>query len=362
MITAAIAGFVILIYAGFRYLTSTGNPVVMKDAVSKITSATIGLILLLGIHLIIVTIWGQEKLPEPTASDPVSGIYLEAGEDKWHYQDPISKIPEEITHFTFIGPSEEIYSVFLYKKENFQGTAFEEIKNDGGTHLLNGARSLKIKFNEPGIYVKGAGLGQEVLLQHNVSNFTFTPEVTEVVVNNKKSEVVDTGDYYTVLHQKSLFLGGCQIISATTSNIYIQPNSVSVFRREKNPDPNAQIIVYPSPNYQDKYLPTPDETIEHKAYSPGEASKPTALPDELKENIKSIKVPPGFAVILFEKQPTGSGDNIYTNIDEKCQIFYKNDPDLDDDDIGKCKGEQMAGSSVSWQIPCTNYIMIIPIE
>lgn len=360
MAMAAIAGFVILIYAGFRYITSAGNPLIMKDAVSKITSAVIGLVLLLGIYLIIEFLWGQAP-PDPIEPEPVSGIYLiKSDGEKVHYQGSVSNISKVFSQFEFVGPKEEIDSVFLYKQTDYQGTAFSQVDNDDGSHSLSEAQSLKIKFNRPGVYLKGSGLGEEVLLQHNVSDLTFTPQVTTVDVRNKKDPAIDWGDYYTVLHEKTLFEGGCQIISATTSDIHIQPESVSVFRKDNNPKAGAEIIVYPMPNYQDEYFPLQDETIEHEPYAPSQAKEPTLLPDRLQQNVKSIKVPPGYAAILFEENPSGSGDNIHTQ--KKCQIFYENNPDLDKESIGKCGGEQMAGINPSWQFPCATYIMIIPVE
>jgi hypothetical protein len=51
-----LAVFVALLMAGIQYLTSFGNPVSMKDAMSRIQSAVIGLILLLSSWLILNTI------------------------------------------------------------------------------------------------------------------------------------------------------------------------------------------------------------------------------------------------------------------------------------------------------------------
>ncbi len=360
---AAIAGFVILLYAGFRYLTSAGNPVAMKDAVSKITSATIGLILLLGIHLVITTLWGGDNLPEINKPEPVSGIYLQAGTgeeaNKLHYQSSVSVVPEKFDTLQFVGPKEEIYSVFLYDQKNFQGTPTKEIKNDGGTHSLGNAQSLKIKFNKPGVYVKGKNLGEEVFLTHSVSDFTFTPQVEEVVIKNREDETTDMGKYYSVLHTQDLFLGGCQIISATTSDIQIQPHSVTVFRRNNFPNQEAQTIIYSAPNYQNAYSAAEDETIEEKTY-PGEEPQPVAVPDRLAQNIKSVKVPPGYAVILFEEKPVDNGSNIYT--EKKCQIFYESNPNLDKEYIGNCGGEGFTGLPSFSQIPCATYIMILAIE
>jgi len=54
-----LAAFIALLIAGFQYLTSVGDPARMKDAVDRIKSAFLGLILLLGSWLILNNISPQ---------------------------------------------------------------------------------------------------------------------------------------------------------------------------------------------------------------------------------------------------------------------------------------------------------------
>ena len=51
-----LAAFIALIIAGFQYLTSVGDPARMKDAMDRIKSTLLGLVLLLGSWLILNTI------------------------------------------------------------------------------------------------------------------------------------------------------------------------------------------------------------------------------------------------------------------------------------------------------------------
>lgn len=62
-----LAAFIALVIAGFQYLTSAGNAIKMKDAMSRIQFAVIGLVLLLGSVLILNTInpqLTQLKIPD----------------------------------------------------------------------------------------------------------------------------------------------------------------------------------------------------------------------------------------------------------------------------------------------------------
>jgi len=54
-----LAAFIALLIAGFQYLTSVGDPARMKDAMDRIKSAFLGLVLLLGSWLILNTISSQ---------------------------------------------------------------------------------------------------------------------------------------------------------------------------------------------------------------------------------------------------------------------------------------------------------------
>jgi hypothetical protein len=68
-----LAIFIVLVFAGFQYLTSTGNPASMSEAQERIRSAVIGLVLLLGSVLILNTI-----NPELTTFRPL--VFPEPGE------------------------------------------------------------------------------------------------------------------------------------------------------------------------------------------------------------------------------------------------------------------------------------------
>lgn len=67
-----ISGFIalgVLIYGGFRYLTSAGNVEVLKDARDRIFAAFSGLIILFGSYLILTAINPQLRIIQPTPPD-----------------------------------------------------------------------------------------------------------------------------------------------------------------------------------------------------------------------------------------------------------------------------------------------------
>ncbi|MFC1663533.1 hypothetical protein ACFL0A_00140 [Patescibacteria group bacterium] len=56
LMIGGLAAFFMLILGGFRYLTSTGNPTATSDAKDRITSAILGLLLLLASYLLLQVI------------------------------------------------------------------------------------------------------------------------------------------------------------------------------------------------------------------------------------------------------------------------------------------------------------------
>lgn len=62
---SALAAFAMIVYGGFEYLISAGNPQKMKSGMSKIQSAIIGILIVLIAHLILKTINPDfTKLPD----------------------------------------------------------------------------------------------------------------------------------------------------------------------------------------------------------------------------------------------------------------------------------------------------------
>ena len=62
---AGLVAFFMLVFGGFRYLTSAGNPAAQRDARDILTSAILGLLLLLGSYLLLQVINPDILILEP---------------------------------------------------------------------------------------------------------------------------------------------------------------------------------------------------------------------------------------------------------------------------------------------------------
>ena len=76
IIIGALIAFGSLIYAGLKYLTSTGNPEAINQAKSRIFNSFLGLTILLGSYLILVTINPELIVMRIEKTPVISGVVL----------------------------------------------------------------------------------------------------------------------------------------------------------------------------------------------------------------------------------------------------------------------------------------------
>jgi hypothetical protein len=168
MIVGTIIAFAVLIYGGFRYVTSSGNPDAMSDAKKWILESILGLILLLSTWLIIGIINKEMLSPKIPSVEATSGIYIvdKSGEKYPYNQKMVYSIPEyiEVDHIEFLSDKvenpqyadpdkDELFSVFIYPEKNLKGKP-EEIKNGGAgtTHSMSNIGSMFLLWWDPGAY------------------------------------------------------------------------------------------------------------------------------------------------------------------------------------------------------------------
>ena len=162
VIIAAVAAFVVLTYGGIRYLFSFNNPGSMKEARIWIYSGIVGLLIALVSYLILNTINPEIIVPKLEEIKPRTGIHLIKGEEKKYIADTQNKITFDPTSLEFINTEEELYSVFVFEEEEFDGKDSKELINNGKgtTYSVSNVNSIYFLWNKPGIYLyKKAGFG-----------------------------------------------------------------------------------------------------------------------------------------------------------------------------------------------------------
>jgi TRAP-type C4-dicarboxylate transport system permease small subunit len=377
-LAAGVLAFIFLIYGGFRYVTSAGNPTIMKDAKDQIISVLIGIAVLLGSYLILIKINPSFETIHVGKIEKVTGINLMDGtnnENALYYSRSASLVEEKFNfnNIEFINLKDELFSVFAFTEPYFQGTA-TEIKNDKMStstpcikSISSNTKSIRFKWDLPGVYLKGDNLGEEIYLTGNISDlgrYYFKGKTKEIELKNEEDEDgEEITDFRAIIHGQRDYEGICQIFNITGGNEIPDFSSIKVFqKREEVSGVYPEIILYPLPNYQE-YDGDGDEEmgkdpVEREIY-PGEKIEPTKI--DLEENVRSIVVPPGYLVVLFEKKPTGFL-NPLAPTNTECQVFTKSNPDLTKELIGQCSGVSIVGTGQWNYTPCAKYIAIFAIE
>ena len=130
---AGLIAFLMLVYGGFRYLTSAGNPSAMSDANSQIFAGLIGLIVILGSWLLLTTINPQLININPQLSEEKlvvgsgPGVYLcsdntdESCQSFTSSKDNLGTLNNEVQRVKFKNIDDIVYGVVLHEDKYYEG-------------------------------------------------------------------------------------------------------------------------------------------------------------------------------------------------------------------------------------------------
>ena len=176
-----ILAFLILVYGGFLWMTSSGDPTAIGKAKTKMFGGIIGLCLLLGSWVIIGMIDPDlrylKDIPDMLGK---SGVYLcETDADcaindpdkRKRYQGNIPKFPGDLVNpdnfnakrACFISKKDELMYLYVHSEEGYKGKIVEEIENTKEKDEdkccneccgdIFGGKSISFLWNNPGIYL-----------------------------------------------------------------------------------------------------------------------------------------------------------------------------------------------------------------
>jgi hypothetical protein len=335
LIIAAIAAFAVLIYGGFRYLTSAGNPLVMDDAKKWIFGGIIGLVLLLCSWLILNIINPEFTQPKVEESKHLGGIYLIDGKggERHFYSLGTINIPEdfEATQIEFISyppadPSfddpnkEELASIFYYEDINEGG----DVKRVDNNKALNSPfasssspqslnffpKSIYFLWQRAGVYLYEKEYHEtpprpKFYTESRKTLKDFSDKAKSIAFVNEKQKDPTTF-YRAVLFEDTDYEGGCEfkLTDALIVGLKDKVSSIIVFQGEV---PHGDIIFYEKQNCDAK------EEKERKIFTPSSGATYDYTTKDLTglNQWLSIKINGNFSVLLStEKELKG-----------KCMLF-----------------------------------------
>jgi len=332
LIIAAILAFAVLIYGGFRYVTSAGNPLAMDDAKKWIWGGIIGLILLLCSWLILNIISPEFLQPKVEELKETGGIYLiNEKKEKRHFYSigPISEIPEDFkaVKIEFISDKpaeeefssstkEELYSIYYYSEKNQEGDE-KEVKNNKALDspppsspqsLDFPPKSIYFFWQKPGVYLYEEDFLNPIPMpevytgsQKTLKDFQDKAQSMRIV-NEKMAPTWIT----PILFEDTDYEGMCDISIIRGNIVDRLKNKVSSIIVSQGTLPYGEVIFYEKQNCDTK-----DET-ERYIYTTIGPDPDHVTKDKTKlDQWLSIKINGNFSVLL----------NTEEELEGRCMVF-----------------------------------------
>ena len=390
VIISGIIAFGSLVYGGFCYLTSAGDPSKMENAKGQIMAGFLGIIIVLSSYLILNTINPRLIIPEEMTMAPTAGgikIYAnssDCGETFINENEDIksklisSSYPElkiedkdsgevvlnwggegqnKISSIKFLSEPQDL-TVEFYTGNNFISliTTYDENNYQKGecqTYTQGQPKSIKLISHPPGVYLyadndcTGKNYGEDYVV-YQASSATLlegfndkTQSIKFVYSKDKDGNLVDR--YATVLHEKENYMGkatlfdfdpivnNCKNLSETEvgENLANKVSSITVYLKPKIKDGTENIIGEGVTFWGDKNYTKDKDDIE---YPDGYYCCPTGwkVPDldiiSYDDKITSMEMDGHYIALLFE-------DSDYEG---DCEVFMNSCPDFRSNRIGQC--------------------------
>jgi hypothetical protein len=341
-----------LLYAGFLYMTSSGNPAALKNSKDRMLSSFLGIIILFSSYLIFQTI--NPNLIELTITGPeyIGGVIFrdpDAPEGSQEFATTGSvadfgKLNMQPETVTFISTDIEVvpcHDENNFEKPNCEDHPYATITSD--STFPADAKAAKLIWKTPGIYLSSQpDLKGDLQIYTNSAGSLgdFNNKTQSIFIQEPKSS--SPGDdriYGVILHEDEGFGGGC-LVFYNWNNPKLNLNfdwknkvsSITVFKTRTSwigggggyaPYPGGPVRFYSDINYLGNkiggdYYSTPVLT-----------GDPLMgwVPAANAANIYSLKTNGNFLVALAG----------FNGSDDKCEVFVnENDSDLSDNPMGQC--------------------------
>ena len=252
-----ISGFIIfgvMIVAGFRYFTSSGNPAVINDAKDQIFSAFIGVIVLLSSYILLRTINPQLVIMDmPSFQDQGMAIILK---DQTGQEMKIKVSNPNLSDFGTTVPggtdggavSLYLYhanfdqvDIYVHSEKNYQGIEKKITNASEAASFGFKTLSIEISWKIKGVYpfshtdYKG-NLKVYTVSQAEMPDFNDKAKSLQIIPRNIHGN--NPGGYGAVLHEHADYKGECVVyegeepdLSGTLGNN--KASSITIFRQLK---------------------------------------------------------------------------------------------------------------------------------
>jgi hypothetical protein len=312
--------FAVLIYAGFVYLTSAGNPGRLSEGKERILEALLGAAILLGSYIIFTTVNPTLVQLELKTLDPakpiiLQGIYACSKKDTPHNENIL------------------LGNIEKYVKQDQESIgAAEKI---GDFMVKNKCKRMS-----------ASGPFEKTMTTGN-SFFFIIPDIVKKIDPQTREERTEAVyNYGVIFHSKDRQLGKCKLVTGSRNSPYGQlidfnfgAKSFTLFQRlrqEQKPEGGEKADLYSCLNYNEGGACEIGTEIQ-----PQSTSFELGINDEMKEvpslgdlsqNVRSVQFTPQDKIFAVFYEDSNFGEN------GKCEVIKSNDRNLLDNEIGRCGG------------------------
>ncbi len=398
----------VVVFGGFLYLTSAGNPSQMREAKSRIFNGFLGLIILLASYLILNTINPQLTVIRLESVEIKRGIALIDGNEKEYLGVDVKNIQARFgenfqpTKIEFISESLGAIKVVAYSEPDFKGNS-QTFTNDGDTSWP--IRSVKLIGIGPGIYLSNKDPNSP-----SAEKIYLTSNIPHLGDFNDKAKYIEFKDYFSnntpqthflaVLHSDAYYKGGLRLFFEERDNGNVTnttpvatsyklvegndaygeirggrglPTSAQIFQLGP-PENCKEIRLYKRTNFAGEpqregepvdpnevcVLKLNDPSHPIPIYTPKNIEDSSVCGGGWSDKIRSIKIDPQgkCLVVLFGQWENGAPNAGFPD-GAHNEVFTHSDPDLTDNSIGQCR----PGGIIWWSPrPCASAIAVYPLK
>lgn len=349
---AGLIAFGSLVYGGVLYVMSTGDPSSLNAAKERISSAGLGLVILLSSYLILTTInpqlvvltaglevkWGIVLYKNPGCSGESKAITMDTP-DLGDFNNAVKSVEFKTAKGTL---DLQFYAETGYKPD----TDFAQLTSDDAKEVgekfeklcldydkPQGVKSIKFVWKLPGVYLIDE-TGKEKFISTDTARLDEFNDKTKKIKFNNNGEV----KFAAVLHQHQDWKGECKVFATegsfatSVSHLnwvtFVPENTATSVETADFGTSSVTVFTPLSTNpigkgvtlcENDNYGGTCWGSYQNERVNVTEKNIP-------EESVTSIRVDGNYIAVLFGE----------SNTKGVCEVFTKSDSNLRDNPIGRC--------------------------
>jgi hypothetical protein len=231
VVLGTVAAVVMIVYAGFLLVNSRGEPGKISEAKSKITSAFIGLVILLGSFLIVNTINPNIFNVKEIKTECLSGIFIVSSDGTTKTENCLQGSQSNInlgsvSSTEWKSGADTIPKVYVYDQDGYKGNITEVLN---GSSIPSGTKSIYFMGNQEGIYLYDSTSympkerATPLIISGSIEDLSKEKDINELNYNNIIKSIYfkqpASGIYNAILFAEASYTGTCSYMLNNSTDL-----------------------------------------------------------------------------------------------------------------------------------------------